>query len=122
MYEKSLKINTMTRETFRITTNVMDNNSCLVWLDRSYKDLLQWKRKLDSYLFEPTTLRQFELKRQLTDAIETLLNRYIELSTMARRRGKLIGNQVEMIKNYLMETRTLEDEVQQYMGILHPTL
>ncbi|WP_125223122.1 hypothetical protein [Maribacter algicola] len=112
----------MTRETFRITTNVMDNNSCLVWLDRSYKDLLQWKRKLDSYLFEPTTLRQFELKRQLTDAIETLLNRYIELSTMARRRGKLIGNQVEMIKNYLMETRTLEDEVQQYMGILHPTL
>lgn len=110
----------MITETSKITTSVLDSNSCLVWLDRSYKDLLQWKRTLESYLFEPTTLRQFEIKQRLGESIEVLLNRYTELASLARRRGKLIGNQVEMIKKYLTETRTLEEAVQEYMGILHP--
>jgi hypothetical protein len=75
---------------------------------------------LESYLFEPTTQRQFELKQRLTDAMEHLLNRYRELATVARNNGKLVGNQVELIKSYLVETRKLEGGVQKYNAMLHP--
>ncbi|KAA2216981.1 MULTISPECIES: hypothetical protein [Maribacter] len=109
----------MTAESSKRTTSVLDSNSCLVWLDRCYKDLLQWKRTLESYLFEPTTQRQFELKQRLTDAMERLLNRYRELATVARNNNKLVGNQVELIKNYMIETRKLEDGVQEYIVMLH---
>lgn len=110
----------MTTESSKINTSVLDSNSCLVWLDRSNKDLLQWKRALESYLFEPTTQGQFELKQRLTDTMQRLLIRYKELATEAGNNGKLVGNQVEMIKKYMMETRELEDGVQEYMVMLHP--
>lgn len=108
----------MTTETQKTPASVLDSDSCLVWLDRSYKDLLQWKRKLESYLFEPTTLRQFEIKQQLSDKMEALVKRHKELVQLARSGRRLIGKQVEMIKNYLAETRQLEDGVQEYMGML----
>ena len=109
----------MTTEKTKLPENVLDGNSCLVWLDRSYKDLLQWKRKLESYLFEPTTQKQFEIKQQLSDKMDALVRRHKELVQLARSGKKLIGKQVELIRNYLRETRELEGGVQEYMGMLH---
>ncbi|ASV32080.1 hypothetical protein [Maribacter cobaltidurans] len=109
----------MTTEKTKSPNNVLDSNSCLVWLDRSYKDLLQWKRKLESYLFEPTTQRQFEIKQQLSEKMEALVRRHKELVQLARSGKTLIGKQVDLIKNYLVETKKLEDGVQEYMVMLH---
>lgn len=110
----------MTTKTLKVQASAFDSDSCLVWLDRSYKDLLQWKRKLQSYLFEPTTLRQFEIKQQLSDKMEALVKRHRELLKLVQNGTRLIGNHVEMIKGYLAETRQLEDRVQQYMGMIQP--
>lgn len=110
----------MTTESLKIHSSVLDSNSCLVWLDRCYKDLLQWKRTLESYLFEPTTLKQFEIKQHLTDKMEVLVKRHKELEQLARSGRTLMGKQVDMIKSYLKETRQLEDGVQEYMGLLQP--
>ncbi|PIB25756.1 hypothetical protein [Maribacter sp. 4G9] len=112
----------MTTENTKTPMSVLDGNSCLVWLDRSYKDLLQWKRTLESYLFEPTTLRQFEIKQQLSDKLDALVRRYKELSKLALNEKTLLGKQVEMIKSYLVETRQLEGRVQEYMGMLQTSV
>ena len=109
----------MTTENTKSPENVLDSNSCLVWLDRSYKDLLQWKRKLESYLFEPTTQRQFEIKQKLSDKMDVLVRRHKELVQLIRSGKTRIGKQGELIRIYLAETRELEGGVQEYMGMLH---
>lgn len=108
----------MSEESQKSRTTVLDSDCCLVWLDRSYKDLLQWKRKLESYLFEPNTQSQFEIKQQLCEKMDALVLRHRELVKLARSGKKIVGKQVEMIRNFLTETRKLEGSVQEYIVML----
>ncbi|MDC6388416.1 hypothetical protein PP182_06970 [Maribacter sp. PR1] len=112
----------MTMETSKTYSRILDSDSCLVWLDRSYKDLLQLKRNLGSYLFEPTTSKQFEIKQQLSDSMEALVHRHLELVRLARSGRQLLAKQIEMIKNYVTEAKKLEDRIYEYMGMTQTNL
>ena len=61
--------------------NEQDTSKCLGKLERCYSTLQYFRKRIDSYLYEPSTMALFETKAYLKDKIgklaatnETLLN------------------------------------------------
>lgn len=98
------------------TADKLDNNACMLRMERNHRDLAQLSKKLNSYICEPRTYSLFERIEILRNRLERLKDSNSEIMTSLKGHKKSLGNQVERIKQQFLEFRELEKSVAEYMA------
>jgi hypothetical protein len=103
--------------------NELDTSTtCIGKLERCYNTLQYFRTRIDSYLYEPTTMALFETKVYLKDKIcklvaanETLLD-YLKLT------NELLPDLYQSVNVLIKETEELENDVLEYTHITRKSI
>jgi len=83
-------------------------------IERSYKDLLQFKTKLNSYLCEPTTYKQYKSREELSEKINNLIKSHQELLDYLKN-NNFATQPDTRINDSLQEAKLVEERVGNYI-------
>jgi len=100
----------------RNTVKNLDNNACILRMERNNRDLVQLGKKLNSYICEPKTYGLFERIELLRSKLEKLKDANSEIMISLRSHRQLLDNQMERIKRQFTEFKELEKLVSEYMA------
>jgi len=91
-----------------------DTTKCLGKLARCYNTLQYVRTRLDSYLYEPSTMALFESKVYLKDKIKNLATTNENLTYFLKASSEVLPDHYKMVKNHIKETFDLEVDVLKY--------
>lgn len=94
--------------------NEHDKSKCLGKLERCYNTLQYFKTRMDSYLYEPSTMGLFETKAYLKDKIGKLAAANETLLNYLKRTNELLPDQYQSVNFHIEETVALESDVMEY--------
>ena len=94
--------------------NEHDKSKCLGKLERCYNTLQYFKTRIDSYLYEPSTMGLFETKAYLKDKIGKLAAANETLLNYLKRTNELLPDQYQSVNFHIEETVALESDVMEY--------
>lgn len=83
-------------------------------LDRSYRNLLQYKSRLESYLYEPTTRTLYETKEYLCHKIEQLVINHMEIMNRIRNASGFFEPDMTLVHTQLEESSRVKEDVEMY--------
>jgi len=91
-----------------------DTTRCLGKLERCYNTLQYFRTRLDSYLYEPSTMTLFETKVYLKDKIGRLAAKNEKLTDFLKASTELMPDHYKMVKSHIKETFDLEVDMLNY--------
>jgi len=102
--------------TFKSTAmeNNQDRSMCLGKLERCKNTIEHIKIRVDSYLYEPTTVTLFETKVYLKNKIAKLSGANKKLFDYLRSSKELLPEQNKMVNFHIRETSDLEFDFMEY--------
>lgn len=98
----------------------MDNlelTNSLTYIERSYRNILQLKNRLNSYSYEPRTYSLFEQFEQLKLQLELLSISHLKLMSSLKKPIDFIEIQMQQIKENVNAARLLELNVSEYISL-----
>ncbi|MFX0556935.1 hypothetical protein ACOCEA_09055 [Maribacter sp. CXY002] len=105
-------------ESTRAEVKITDLNTSALRVERSYNNLLQFKTKLNSYLYEPTTYKQYTMREELARGVNNQLKVHLELLNTIKA-GELVSETIVIIKSQLRTAKMLEDGITKYIMSLN---
>lgn len=84
-------------------------------LERNNEILLQFKRWLDSYLYEPRTYELYERMEYLKDQIDTIRTKNSEIMVYLTRYRQSVGEYSDFIKYAFVNFHDLKRKIKEYM-------
>ncbi|MGB3149968.1 MAG: hypothetical protein WBB27_04845 [Maribacter sp.] len=102
-------------ETSKNNYDLKDIDAYLLRIERSYRNLLQFKEKMNSYLCEPCTANQYEAREKIHQKMIKLTQGHLELMKIFRNKRNDLSNELMTIRNHLNEVRRLEEGICNYM-------
>ncbi|WP_281540280.1 hypothetical protein [Maribacter aestuarii] len=109
-------------ETSNKSDGLKEVNAYLVRIERSYRNLLQFKEQLSSYLFEPCTVDQYKEREELKKKIAKLSKGHLALLEIYRNNKNSLNQHLSNINEQLKEAKRLEEGIMNYMAILQRKL
>lgn len=94
--------------------NENDKSQCLGKLERCYNTLQYFRTRIDSYLYEPSTMALFETKAYLKDKIGKLADANETLLDYLKLTNELLPEQYQLVYFHIKETVELESDVMEY--------
>ncbi|TDS15181.1 hypothetical protein DFQ03_1821 [Maribacter caenipelagi] len=94
--------------------NVKDKSTCLGKLERCKNTIQHFKIRVDSYLYEPTTVALFETKVFLKNKISKLSEANKKLLEYLRSTKEVLPEQYKMVNFHIRETSELEFDFMEY--------
>ncbi|APA66061.1 MULTISPECIES: hypothetical protein [Maribacter] len=94
--------------------NVQDKSQCLGKLERCKNTIQHFKIRVDSYLYEPTTMALFETKVHLKNTIKKLSEVNKSLLEYLKSTNDLLPEQYNMVNFHIRETSELEFDFMEY--------
>ncbi|MDP5060522.1 MAG: hypothetical protein NWP64_01250 [Maribacter sp.] len=94
--------------------NGQDVSMCLGKLERCYNTIQLFKIRVDSYLYEPTTMALFETKVYLMNKITHLSDANKKLLEFMKSSKDLLPEQYKMVNYHIRETFELEFDFMEY--------
>jgi hypothetical protein len=95
--------------------NEQDTSKCLGKLERCYQTLQYFKTRIDSYLYEPSTMALFETKAYLKDKIGNLAAANKKLLDYLKFTDELLPDIYQSVDLHIRETTALENDVMKYI-------
>lgn len=105
-----------TTQNFVIPARETDKNALLLRLERTEKDLMQLRIKLNSYRCEPRTYSLFERIETLKTGMDNLSKANREIISALRQHKKTAGDYVELAKQQFLEFQRLQNGVEEYLS------
>lgn len=99
-------------------SKITNFSKSILRIERSYKDLLQFKTKLNSYLCEPTTYKQYKSREELSEKINNQIECHLELLDSLKT-SHLITKPETRITDSLQEAKLVEEGVSNYILALN---
>lgn len=93
-------------------------NTYLVRIERSYRNLLQFREQLSSYLCEPCTVDQYEEREEIQQKMDKLTKGHLALIEMYQKKKNSLSQHLTNINNQLREAKVLEEGIMHYMTII----
>ncbi|WP_291869547.1 hypothetical protein [Maribacter sp.] len=87
----------------------------LMRLERSYKNILELKTRLNSYSCEPRTYNLFEQLEDLKLSIELIAISHIKLMTALKSPAHFVEVQLQQVKEQIKDALILENRVSDYI-------
>jgi len=94
--------------------NEQDASKCLGKLERCYSTLQYFRKRINSYLYEPSTMALFETKAYIKDKIGKLAAANETLLNYLKRTNELLPDQYQSVNFHIKETELLESDVMEY--------
>ncbi|MDF4202882.1 hypothetical protein PXD56_07945 [Maribacter sp. SA7] len=94
--------------------NVKDKSTCLGKLERCKKTIQHLKIRVDSYLYEPSTVALFETKVYLKSKISKLSEANKKLMEYLKSTKDVLPEQYKMVNFHTRETSELEFDFMEY--------
>lgn len=94
--------------------NVQDKSKCLGKLERCKNTIQHFKIRVDSYLYEPTTMALFETKFRLKNTIKKLSEANKSLLDYLKSTSDVLPEQHKMVNLHIRETSELEFDFMEY--------
>ncbi|WP_405414486.1 hypothetical protein [Maribacter sp. Asnod1-A12] len=94
--------------------NEQDKTMCLGKLERCYNTIQQFKTRVDSYMYEPTTITLFETKSYLKNKITKLSESNKKLLEFMKATKDLLPEQYKLVDYHIRETFELEFDFMEY--------
>jgi len=91
-----------------------DKSLCLGKLERCYNTIQHFKIRVDSYLYEPTTVALFETKAYLKNKISKLSETNEKLLEFMRTSKVMQPEQYKLVNYHIRETFELEFDFMEY--------
>ncbi len=101
-------------ENTKTASKITNFSKGILRIERSNKDLLQFKTKLNSYLCEPTTYKQYKIREELSEKINNLIKSHQELLDYLKT-NKFTTQPDTRINNSLQEAKLVEEGVSNYI-------
>ncbi|NHF60001.1 hypothetical protein FK220_011655 [Flavobacteriaceae bacterium TP-CH-4] len=92
-----------------------EKNALVLKLERHQKDLLQLRKKLNSYICEPRTYSLFERIESLKQGLEKLRADNDAIIANVKDRKRSAENYVERIRNQFAEFNSMQQGVEEYI-------
>ncbi|APQ19068.1 hypothetical protein [Maribacter hydrothermalis] len=86
-------------------------------LERCYNMLQYFKTRIDSYLYEPSTITLFETKAYLKDKIKQLVDANESLLNYMKITDELLPDQSRSVDFHMKETAELESSLIEYTSM-----
>lgn len=86
-------------------------------LERCYGMLQYFKTRIDSYLYEPSTMTLFETKTYLKDKIKQLVDANESLLNYMQVTNEWLPDQFQSVDSHMKETVELENSVLEYTSM-----
>ena len=106
-------------ETIKKQVESKDINSYFPRVERSYRNLLQFKEQLNSYLCEPCTIVQYEAREKIRTKIDKLTKSHLALLNIYRNKRNNFNNVFQTMSDQLMEAKKLEEGINDYLSLVH---
>ncbi|WP_036154723.1 hypothetical protein [Maribacter forsetii] len=94
--------------------NVKDKSTCLGKLERCKNTIQHFKIRVDSYLYEPSTMGLFETKAYLKNRISKLSEANRKLLEYLKTTKEILPEQYQMVNFHIRETSELEFDFMEY--------
>ncbi|WP_291960923.1 hypothetical protein [Maribacter sp.] len=94
--------------------NVKDKSACLGKLERCKNTIQHFKIRVDSYLYEPSTVALFETKVYLKSKILKLSEANNKLLDYLKSTTEILPEQYKMVNFHIRETSELEFDFMEY--------
>ncbi len=105
-------------EAVKQQSELKEINTYLPRIERSYRNLLQFKEQLNSYLCEPCTMVQYEAREKIQTNIDRLEKGHLALLNIYRNKRISFNNVLQTISDQLMEAKRLEEGVNNYITMV----
>lgn len=105
-------------ENTKTESKITNFSKGILRIERSYKDLLQFKVKLNSYLCEPTTYKQYKSREELSEKINNQIKSHQELLDSLKT-SHFITKPETQINDRLQEAKLVEERVNDYILALN---
>ena len=105
-------------ETSNKNDGLKEINTYLVRIERSYRNLLQFKEQLSSYLCEPCTVDQYEEREEIKKKMDKLTKGHLALLEIYRKKKNNLSNHLANITEQLREAQILEEGITHYMTVI----
>ncbi len=96
-------------------TKEYEKNALVLKLERHQNDLLQLRKKLNSYICEPKTYTLFERIESLKNGLDQLRNDNANIIQSVKDRKRAADDYVERIKRQFHEFNTMQKGVEEYI-------
>ena len=106
-------------QTSKKSDGLKEINAYLVLIERSYRNLLQFKEQLSSYLCEPCTADQHKEREKIKKKMVKLSKGHLALLEIYRNNKNSLNQQLTHIIEQLKEAKRLEEGIMNYMTLLH---
>jgi hypothetical protein len=106
-------------ETSNKSDGLKEINAYLVLIERSYRNLLQFKEQMSSYLCEPYTADQYKEREKIKKKMIKLSKGHLALLEIYRNNKNSLNQQLTNIIEQLKEAKRLEEGIMNYMALLH---
>ncbi|SIQ62105.1 hypothetical protein [Maribacter ulvicola] len=100
--------------------NVQDKSMCLGKLERCYHTIQQFKKRVDSYMYEPTTMALFETKLYLKGRITKLSETNQKLLGYLKSSNEILPEHYKQVNYHIRETFELEFDFLEYTMRFRP--
>lgn len=105
-------------ESTKTESEITNFSKGILRIERSYKDLLQFKVKLNSYLCEPTTYKQYKRREELSEIINNQIKNHQELLDSLKTSRSITKPEMQ-INDRLKEVKLVEERVSDYILALN---
>lgn len=105
-------------ETLKKNDALKELNTYLVRIERSYRNLLQFKEQLSSYLCEPYTADQYEEREEIQKKMDKLTKGHLALLEIYHKKKSNLSNHLANINDQLREAKVLEEGIMHYMTVI----
>ncbi|WP_396634367.1 hypothetical protein [Maribacter sp. R86514] len=94
--------------------NIKDKSTCLGKVERCKNTIHHFKTRVESYLYEPTTVALFETKAYLKSRISKLSQANKLLLEYLKSTNEILPEQFKMVNYHIRETSELEFDFMEY--------
>lgn len=101
----------------QVKTNKIELNNAAVHLERSYQNIVQLKKKLCSYSYEPRTYDLYEKLDDLKLRLELTAVSHENMMDSLKKPVHFIEVQEQQVQEKLAQVRKLEQGVLEYMSL-----
>jgi hypothetical protein len=95
-----------------------DITSFMCRMDRSYYDLIQLQRKINSYTYEPNTYNQHETKAILVQKLNVLIAGHLEVLSSIKHKKSNVKEGLSEIRYQLSTAKALDEAILTYKSEL----
>ncbi|WP_298475622.1 hypothetical protein [uncultured Maribacter sp.] len=105
------------QKTQEIDKNTLQIENAVVRIDRSYKNILQLKNKLNSYSYEPRTYSLYQQLEELKLKLELISVSHLKLMNTLKKPVHFIESQIQLVKENLEAVHVIEQDVSDYISL-----